>query len=47
MLADRLKMTLEQVCQLSVLEIHLWAGYFDWENQQARKTMNAHGNRKL
>ena len=40
MLADRLKKSLEEVMQLSVLEIDLWIGYLNLENDATNKQMN-------
>tara|TARA_X000001388_G_scaffold1838_1_gene1630 strand:- start:3102 stop:3254 length:153 start_codon:yes stop_codon:yes gene_type:complete len=37
MLADRLKKSLEEVMQLSVLELDLWLGYMSLETQETNK----------
>lgn len=42
-LADRLKMPVEQVLQLSTLEINLWAGYMLYEHNESKST-NVMGN---
>lgn len=39
-LADRLKMSVEQVLQMTTLEKDLWAGYFLYEYNESKKTMN-------
>jgi hypothetical protein len=39
MLADRLKKSLEEVTQLSVLEIDLWLGYIAIEHEATNKQM--------
>lgn len=39
LLADRLKMSVEQVLQMSTLEIDLWAGYLLHEHNESKKTM--------
>ena len=39
MLADRLNKSLEEIMQLSVLEIDLWIGYLRLEQQAANKQM--------
>jgi len=39
MLADRLKMPIEKVMQLSTLEIDLWLAYLKYETKQANKQM--------
>jgi len=38
-LADRLKMSVEQVLQMSTLEKDLWAGYLLHEHNEGKKTM--------
>ena len=43
-LADRLKMSVEKVLQMSTLEIELWAGYFLYEHNESKKTL---GNQKM
>lgn len=40
MLADRLKKPVEEIIQLSTLEMNLWAGYLLYEHKQSQKTMN-------
>jgi hypothetical protein len=34
MLADRLKMTVEQILQMTTLELDLWAGYLKYEHDK-------------
>jgi|TARA_R110002012_G_scaffold318823_1_gene537834 hypothetical protein len=46
MLADRLKKSLEEVMQLSVLEIDLWIGYLRLEQQAASRQMGKLKNKK-
>ena len=43
MLATRLHKSLEEVQQLSVLELKLWAGLMAYEHDESKKTM---GTRK-
>lgn len=40
MLATRLHKSLEEVQQLSVLELKLWAGMMAYEYEDSQKTMN-------
>ena len=42
-LADRLKMPVEKVLQLSTLELNLWAGYMLFEHNES-KTQNVMGS---
>lgn len=47
MLADRLHKSLEEIMQLSVLEIDLWLGYLRIEQQAASRQMkNLKGRKK-
>tara|TARA_R100001463_G_scaffold76347_6_gene130438 strand:- start:1716 stop:1862 length:147 start_codon:yes stop_codon:yes gene_type:complete len=46
MLADRLKKSLEEVMQLSVLEIDLWIGYLRLEQQASNRQMGKLKNKK-
>ena len=46
MLADRLKKSLDEVMQLSVLEIDLWIGYFKLEATAANRQMGRLKNKK-
>jgi len=39
-LADRLKKSVEEVLQLTTLELELWAGYLMFEHQESKRTMN-------
>lgn len=39
MLADRLKKSVEEILQLSTLELTLWAGYMLYEHNEGKKTM--------
>ena len=39
MLADRLKRSVEEILQMTTLEIELWAGYMLYEHNQGKKTM--------
>jgi len=42
-LADRLKIPIEKVLQLSTLELNLWAGYMLYEHNES-KSQNVMGN---
>jgi len=44
-LADRLKKSVEEVMEMTALEIQMWAGYITLENEEQRKTMNASKNK--
>lgn len=46
MLADRLKKSLEEVMQLSVLEVDLWIGYLRLEQQANNRQMRNLKNKK-
>ena len=39
MLADRLKKSVEEILQMTTLEIELWAGYMLYEHNVHKKTM--------
>tara|TARA_Y100000034_G_C6619949_1_gene270268 strand:- start:261 stop:419 length:159 start_codon:yes stop_codon:yes gene_type:complete len=39
MLADRLKKSVQEILQLTTLEIEMWAGYLMYEDQESKKTM--------
>ena len=39
MLADRLKKSVEEILQLTTLEMEMWAGYLMYEDQENKKTM--------
>jgi len=39
-LADRLKKSVEQILQMTTLELEMWAGYLMFEHQESKKTMN-------
>ena len=39
MLADRLKKSVEEILQMTTLEIELWAGYMLYEHNVSKKTM--------
>lgn len=39
-LADRLKKSVEEILQMTTLEIDLWAGYLLYEDRESKKTMN-------
>ena len=41
MLADRLKKSIEEIMMMSMLEIQMWAGYFTYESEEQKRTMNA------
>ena len=40
-LADRLKMPVQEIMQLSALEIQMWAGYITYESEEQKRTMSA------
>jgi hypothetical protein len=40
LLATRLHKSLEEIQQLSVLELKLWAGLMAFEQEESQKTMN-------
>jgi len=40
LLADRLKKSIEEILQLTTLELNLWAGYILLEASERNKTMN-------
>ena len=39
MLADRLKKSVEEILQLSTLELEMWAGYMMYEHNESKRTM--------
>ena len=39
MLADRLKKSVEEILQISTLELEMWAGYMMYEHNEIKKTM--------
>jgi len=39
-MANRLKKSVEEILQLTTLEMELWAGYLMFEHQESKKTMN-------
>jgi len=39
MLADRLKKSVEEILQLTTLELTMWAGYMLYEHNDSKKTM--------
>ena len=39
MLADRLKKSVEEILQLSTLELDMWAGYMMYEHNESKRTM--------
>ena len=40
-LADRLKKSVEEILQMSTLELELWAGYFLFEHNESKTTMGS------
>ena len=40
-LADRLKKSVEDILQMSTLELELWAGYFLFEREENKTTMGS------
>jgi hypothetical protein len=42
MLADRLNKSVEEIIQLSTLEMDLWLGYMKYENDQEKKQSASH-----
>lgn len=44
MLADRLKKSVEEIIQMSTLELKLWAGFMMYEHDESKtpKTMGLH-----
>ena len=38
MLADRLKKSVEEIIQMSTLELKMWAGYMMYEHDESKKT---------
>mgnify|MGYP003637338008 CR=1 FL=1 len=38
-LADRLKKSVDEILQMTTLELQLWAGYFLFEHNDGKKTM--------
>ena len=38
-LADRLKKSVEEILQMTTLEIELWSGYFLFEHNESKTTM--------
>lgn len=40
-LADRLKKSVEDILQMTTLELDLWAGYLLHESNEGKKTMGA------
>jgi|TARA_R110000824_G_scaffold102767_2_gene244570 hypothetical protein len=38
-LADRLKKSVEEILQMTTLEIELWAGYMLYEHKERKRTM--------
>jgi hypothetical protein len=46
MLADRLHKSLEEVMQLTTLELDLWAAYIHEEYELKRKERLKHGNKR-
>lgn len=41
MLADRLHKSVEEIMEMTTLELVMWAGYITHDNQEKQKTMNA------
>jgi len=41
MLADRLKKSVEEILQISTLELQLWAGYMLYESNESKRTMGS------
>ena len=39
MLADRLHKSVEEILQLSTLELEMWAGYMMYEHNESKRTM--------
>jgi hypothetical protein len=39
MLADRLKKSVEEILQISTLELEMWAGYMMYEHNESKRTM--------
>ena len=39
MLADRLKKSVEEILQMTTLEMDMWAGYLMYEDKEQTKTM--------
>jgi hypothetical protein len=39
-LADRLHKSVEEILQISTLELDMWAGYMLYEHKERKKTMN-------
>jgi len=40
MLADRLKKSVEEILQMSTLELEMWAGYMLYEHEESKRTMH-------
>lgn len=40
MLADRLKKSVEEILQISTLELQMWAGYMMYEHNESKRTMD-------
>ena len=39
-LADRLHKSVEEILQMSTLELDMWAGYMLYEHKESKKTMD-------
>lgn len=39
LLADRLKKSIEEILQMTTLELEMWAGYILFEHEESKKTM--------
>jgi len=40
MLADRLHKSVEEILQISTLELEMWSGYMLYEHKESKRTMN-------
>ncbi len=41
MLADRLHKSVEEILQISTLELQMWAGYMMYEHNESKRTMSS------